>query len=97
MFVQYCSLSSRSPQFVVLLVGELECDLSRLARIIKARMFLSSRVLQPPARRANSIKLSSVVNRALRGSGLRIRFLFQKTTNQQPFLSPNDISVQSHD
>jgi len=36
-----------------------------------ARMFLSSRVLQPPGRRANSIMLLSVVNRALRRSGVR--------------------------
>jgi hypothetical protein len=88
------TLVSCSPQFVVLLVGSSSATSPDLRSIIMSRMFLSSSVLVPPARRMNSIMLSSVVNRALRGSGVRFRSLFQKTTNQQPFFSPNDISQE---
>ena len=37
--------------------------------------------------------LSSFVNRALRGSGVRIRSSFQKTTTQQPLFSTNDVNT----
>jgi hypothetical protein len=37
--------------------------------------------------------LSSFVNRALRGSGVRIRSSFQKTTTQQPLFSTNDANT----
>jgi hypothetical protein len=47
-----------------------------------SRMLRSSSVFGPPARRVNSIKASSVVKRALRGSAVRMRSVSKKITSQ---------------
>ncbi len=70
------------PEFDVLLVGEVKSDLAGLALNHQVENLPVLDIFIPPARRANSIKASSLLNLALRGSAVRIRSVSKKITSQ---------------
>ena len=70
------------PEFGVLLVGKVKSDLAGLALNHHVENLPVLGHLYPPARWANSIKASSLLNLALRGSAVRIRSVSKKITSQ---------------
>jgi hypothetical protein len=83
-----------APQFVILFVGQLERDLSGFLLHHHGENVLVLERPGAPARRVNSIKASSVVKRAFRGSGVRMRSFSQKTTHHAPLPELKDIRTR---